>query len=50
MDWNGPVLSDSGGFQVWSLIRQDPARGIIRDREVIFREPSTGESGSRRSV
>jgi queuine tRNA-ribosyltransferase len=43
MDWDGPVLSDSGGFQVWSLIRQDPARGVIRDREVIFREPSTGE-------
>ena len=43
MDWSGPVLSDSGGFQVWSLIRQDPARGVIRDREVIFREPSTGE-------
>lgn len=43
MDWSGPVLSDSGGFQVWSLIRQDPARGVIRDREVIFREPATGE-------
>jgi queuine tRNA-ribosyltransferase len=43
MDWQGPVLSDSGGFQVWSLIRQDPARGVIRDNEVIFREPSTGE-------
>jgi len=43
MDWNGPILSDSGGFQVWSLIRQDPNRGVIRDNEVIFREPSTGE-------
>ena len=37
MDWDGPVLSDSGGFQVWSLIRQDPSRGVIRDNEVIFR-------------
>jgi queuine tRNA-ribosyltransferase len=43
MDWEGPILSDSGGFQVWSLIRQDPSRGVIRDNEVIFREPSTGE-------
>jgi queuine tRNA-ribosyltransferase len=43
MDWQGPVLSDSGGFQVWSLIRQDPNRGVIRDNEVIFREPATGE-------
>ena len=43
MDWQGPILSDSGGFQVWSLIRQDPNRGVIRDNEVIFREPETGE-------
>jgi queuine tRNA-ribosyltransferase len=43
MDWTGPIFSDSGGFQVWSLIRQDPNRGVIRDNEVIFREPETGE-------
>ena len=43
MDWDRPILSDSGGFQIWSLIRQDPNRGVIRDNEVIFREPSTGE-------
>ena len=43
MDWDRPILSDSGGFQVWSLIRQDPNRGVIRDNEVIFREPTTGE-------
>src|SRR5918992_3758702 len=43
MDWELPVLRDSGGFQVWSLIRQDPNRGVIRDNEVIFREPETGE-------
>jgi queuine tRNA-ribosyltransferase len=43
MDWDGPIFSDSGGFQVWSLIRQDPNRGVIRDNEVIFREPETGE-------
>ena len=43
MDWDGPIVSDSGGFQIWSLIRQDPNRGVIRDNEVIFREPTTGE-------
>ena len=43
MDWDRPIVSDSGGFQIWSLIRQDPNRGVIRDNEVIFREPSTGE-------
>ena len=43
MDWQGPVLSDSGGFQVYSLIRQNPDYGVIRANEVIFREPDTGE-------
>jgi queuine tRNA-ribosyltransferase len=43
MDWDGPVVSDSGGFQVYSLIRQNPGSGTIRPNEVIFREPSSGE-------
>ncbi|HEX2183932.1 MAG TPA: tRNA guanosine(34) transglycosylase Tgt [Chloroflexota bacterium] len=43
MAWDGPVLSDSGGFQVYSLIRQHPEAGVIRPNEVLFREPSTGE-------
>jgi len=43
MGWDGPVISDSGGFQVYSLIRQNPAAGTIRANEVIFREPQTGE-------
>ncbi len=43
MAWDGPVLSDSGGFQVFSLIRQNPNAGTIRQNEVIFREPATGE-------
>jgi queuine tRNA-ribosyltransferase len=43
MAWDRPILSDSGGFQVYSLIRQNPAAGVIRPNEVLFREPSTGE-------
>ena len=43
MGWDGPVLSDSGGFQVYSLIRQNPDAGTIRNNEVIFKEPTTGE-------
>jgi queuine tRNA-ribosyltransferase len=46
MDWAGPVISDSGGFQVYSLIRQNPESGVIRPNEVIFRETSTGERWS----
>jgi queuine tRNA-ribosyltransferase len=43
MDWQGPILSDSGGFQVYSLIRQNPDFGTIRPNEVIFRDPETGQ-------
>jgi queuine tRNA-ribosyltransferase len=43
MDWDRPILSDSGGFQVYSLIRQNPDYGVIRANEVIFREPGTNE-------
>ncbi|MBA2447167.1 MAG: tRNA guanosine(34) transglycosylase Tgt [Chloroflexi bacterium] len=43
MGWDGPIMSDSGGFQVYSLIRQSAEHGVIRQNEVIFREPSTGE-------
>src|SRR5437879_13465142 len=28
MGWSGPVLSDSGGCQVRSFIRQAPGRGV----------------------
>jgi len=35
--WDGPVLTDSGGFQVFSLIRENPKFGEIRKNEVIFR-------------
>lgn len=43
MDWDRPIMSDSGGFQVYSLIRQNPEHGVIRANEVIFREPGTKE-------
>ncbi|MDO4548859.1 MAG: tRNA guanosine(34) transglycosylase Tgt [Clostridia bacterium] len=32
-----PILTDSGGFQLYSLIRENPAYGEIRDNEIIFR-------------
>jgi queuine tRNA-ribosyltransferase len=43
MGWDGPILSDSGGFQVYSLIRQNPEYGVIRSNDVVFRDPDTGE-------
>ena len=37
MDWRRPVLSDSGGFQIFSLIRQNPRLGTLTSKEAIFR-------------
>ena len=35
--WDRPVLTDSGGFQVFSLIQQNPKFGEVRKNELIFR-------------
>ncbi len=35
--WAGPIFTDSGGFQVYSLIRQNPKLGSITDRGATFR-------------
>ncbi|GAB4279646.1 MAG: tRNA guanosine(34) transglycosylase Tgt [Candidatus Promineifilaceae bacterium] len=35
--WNGPIFTDSGGFQVYSLIRQNPKSGSIGDKGATFR-------------
>ena len=42
MDWPGPLLSDSGGFQVFSLIHKNSRMGTITDDKVIFRSPLDG--------
>jgi queuine tRNA-ribosyltransferase len=42
MGWKRPVVTDSGGFQILSLIRQNPKLGTITNREAIFR---TGKGG-----
>ncbi len=38
--WDGPIFTDSGGFQVYSLIRQNPKSGSISDKGVVFRVES----------
>ncbi len=42
MNWDGPLLSDSGGYQVFSLIYRDKKMGKISDQKVIFRSPLDG--------
>ena len=40
--YRGAILTDSGGFQLYSLIRENSDYGEIRDREIIFR-PDRGK-------
>lgn len=40
--YKGAILTDSGGFQLYSLIRENSDYGEIRDNEIIFR-PDMGE-------
>lgn len=42
MNWDGPLLSDSGGFQVFSLIHRNPGMGKIYDDKVVFKSPLDG--------
>lgn len=43
MDWHHPVLSDSGGYQVFSLIHKDKKLGNITEEGAEFTVPETGE-------
>jgi queuine tRNA-ribosyltransferase len=40
--WPGPIVTDSGGFQAYSLIHENPKNGRIDDRGITFR-PESGE-------
>jgi queuine tRNA-ribosyltransferase len=39
--WDLPIVTDSGGFQVYSLIRQNAKYGKITERGMIFRPESS---------
>ncbi len=41
MGWDGPIVTDSGGFQAMSLIRREPERGQIRPDGLVYRVPDT---------
>jgi queuine tRNA-ribosyltransferase len=42
MNWQGPIVTDSGGFQAFSIIRQNPRHGSITDKGLVFR-PDDGD-------
>lgn len=37
MDWSGSVISDSGGFQIGSLIKKNPKLGSVTNKGVLFK-------------
>jgi queuine tRNA-ribosyltransferase len=44
MNWDKPILSDSGGYQVFSLIHKNPKLGKITDQGAVFKSPSDGST------
>jgi queuine tRNA-ribosyltransferase len=43
MGWNGLVLTDSGGFQVFSLIHSKKWKGQIHENGATFKSPKQGD-------
>lgn len=43
MNWNGLVLTDSGGFQVFSLIHTGKWKGKVHENGATFKSPLTGD-------
>ncbi len=42
MNWPHPLLSDSGGYQIFSLIHKNPKNGKITDEKAVFYSPLDG--------
>jgi len=42
INWQKPILTDSGGYQVFSLIHKNSAQGSINDKGAVFRSPLDG--------
>jgi len=40
--WQKPIFTDSGGFQAYSVIRQNPKLGTLSDKGLLFRHPESG--------
>ncbi|HEY3082598.1 MAG TPA: tRNA guanosine(34) transglycosylase Tgt [Chloroflexota bacterium] len=34
--WRGPIVTDSGGFQAYSLVRQNPRQGALTSKGIAF--------------
>ena len=43
MRWERPILSDSGGYQVYSLIHRHKGAGKVEEERVMFKSPLDGK-------
>jgi queuine tRNA-ribosyltransferase len=40
--WDRPIVTDSGGFQAYSVIRENPKHGSLTDKGISFRQGGDG--------
>ena len=40
--WGGPIVTDSGGFQAYSVVRENPKLGSVSDKGIQFRREAGG--------
>ena len=50
INYNRPILTDSGGFQVFSLIRENSKFGEIQDRQIIFKSDNSNSSNNSKII
>jgi queuine tRNA-ribosyltransferase len=44
--WDGPIITDSGGFQAYSIIHEQPNRGSVNDKGMSVKNEHTGRKFS----
>ncbi len=44
MRWDGPILTDGGGFQIYSLIHSSHLKGKVTEQGMHFQSPTDGSS------
>ncbi|MFY9826307.1 MAG: tRNA guanosine(34) transglycosylase Tgt [Thermoanaerobaculia bacterium] len=48
MGWPGPIVTDSGGFQIYSLLRENSRNGSVSAKGFVYRPGGRGGDGDKR--
>lgn len=43
MGWERPIMTDSGGYQIFSLVRENPNSGTLTKRGFVYRDEARGK-------